>query len=93
MKAIWNGQVIAQSDDTVVVEGNHYFPPDSVRTEFLKSSGSHTSCPWKGQASYYSLSVDGAENPDAAWYYLDPKPAAAQIKDRVAFWRGVQVEA
>jgi len=93
MKAIWNGQVIAESDDTVVVEGNHYFPLDSVRADVLKPSGSHTHCPWKGEASYYSLSVDGADNPDAAWYYAEPKAAAAQIKGRIAFWRGVRVEA
>lgn len=93
MKAIWNGQVIAESDDTVVVEGNHYFPLDSVRADVLKPSGSRTHCPWKGEASYYSLSVDGADNPDAAWYYAEPKAAAAQIRGRVAFWRGVRVEA
>lgn len=93
MKAVWNGQVIAESDDTVVVEGNHYFPLDSVRADVLKRSGTHTHCPWKGEASYYSLSVGGADNPDAAWYYAEPKAAAAQIKGRVAFWRGVRVEA
>jgi uncharacterized protein (DUF427 family) len=91
--ATWNGKVIADSDETVVVEGNHYFPPDAVHQEYLKGS-SHTSvCPWKGTASYYSLVVDGAENPDAAWYYPQPKSAAEQIRGRIAFWRGVQVKA
>jgi len=91
MKAIWNGQIIAESDDTVVVEGNHYFPKESVKAELLTDSSTHTTCPWKGVASYYSLSVDGRTNPDAVWYYPDPKPAASQIKDRVAFWKGVEV--
>ena len=91
-KAIWNDQVIAQSDDTIMVEGNHYFLPDSVRREFLKQSGSHTSCHWKGQASYYTLEVDGRRNEDAAWFYPNPSDAATNIKDYVAFWRGVQVE-
>ncbi|MDX2005758.1 MAG: DUF427 domain-containing protein [Meiothermus sp.] len=91
MKAIWNGQVIAQSSDTVVVEGNHYFPLESVRPEFLRDSQTHTTCPWKGLASYYSLEVDGRLNKDAAWYYPEPKEAAKQISGRVAFWKGVQV--
>ncbi len=91
MKAIWNGQTIAESNDTIVVENNHYFPKDSVKPEFLTDSQSHTTCPWKGLASYYSLRVDGKDNPDAAWYYPDPKSAASQIKDRVAFWKGVKV--
>ncbi|GAB4051595.1 DUF427 domain-containing protein [Spirosoma litoris] len=91
MKAIWNGQTIAESNDTVVVENNHYFPKESVNPEFLTDSQTHTTCPWKGLASYYSLTVDGKTNADAAWYYPDPKPAANQIKDRVAFWKGVQV--
>lgn len=91
MKAIWNGQTIAESNDTVVVENNHYFPKESVNPEFLADSQTHTTCPWKGLASYYSLTVDGKTNADAAWYYPDPKPAANQIKDRVAFWKGVQV--
>ncbi len=91
MKAVWNGTVIAQSDRTEVVEGNHYFPADSVRPEYLKTSEKHTLCPWKGTASYYTVVVDGKENPDAAWFYSDPKPAAKQIKDHVAFWRGVEV--
>lgn len=91
--ATWNGQVIAESDDTVVVEGNHYFPLSSVRAEVLTPSDTTTVCPWKGTASYYTLVVDGERNADAAWYYPSPKDAAAEIKDHVAFWRGVQVEA
>jgi uncharacterized protein (DUF427 family) len=90
-KAEWNGTVIAESDDTVVVEGNHYFPPASVRSELLQPSANTTFCPWKGTASYYSVAVDGEVNADAAWYYREPKDAAAQIKDHVAFWRGVTV--
>ena len=92
MKATWQGTVIAQSDDTVVVEGNHYFPADAVDQSLLRPSATHTVCPWKGTASYWSLEVDGATNVDAAWYYPEPKDAAAQIRDRVAFWRGVTVE-
>jgi uncharacterized protein (DUF427 family) len=91
MKAIWNGQIIAESNDTVIVEGNHYFPADAVKAEFLQDSATHTTCPWKGVASYYSLVVDGQVNKDAAWYYPTPKDAAKQIKGRVAFWRGVQI--
>jgi uncharacterized protein (DUF427 family) len=91
MRAIWNDTVLAESDATIVVEGNHYFPPDSVRREFFVPSPSHTSCPWKGQASYETVIVDGAENADAAWYYPDPKEAAAEIRDYRAFWRGVTV--
>ena len=91
MKAVWNGTVIAQSDDTVVVEGNHYFPPHAVRSEFLEDSDTHTTCAWKGEASYYHLVVAGQRNPDAAWYYSAPKEAARQITGRVAFWRGVEV--
>jgi len=91
-RAIWNGAVIAESDRTVVVEGNHYFPPDAVRREHLRPSDTHTVCPWKGTASYYTIEAGGRENPDAAWTYPDPKPAAANIRDHVAFWRGVQVE-
>ena len=90
--ARWNGAVIAQSDDTVVVEGNHYFPADAVDPAMLEDSATHSNCPWKGQASYKTLVVDGARNRDAAWYYLDPKDAAAQIKGRYAFWRGVTVD-
>jgi len=93
MKAIWNNQVLAQSDDTVVVEGNHYFAPDSLNKEFFTPSDTHTTCHWKGVASYYNLEVNGQVNPDAAWYYPDPKEAAKEIKDRIAFWRGVTVEA
>lgn len=91
VKAVWNDVVIAESDDTVIVEGNHYFPVDAVKPELLKPSGTHTLCPWKGTASYYTLEAGGAENPDAAWYYPDPKEAAANIKGRIAFWKGVQV--
>jgi uncharacterized protein (DUF427 family) len=91
--ATWNGRVIAESDDTVVVEGNHYFPPESVNRTYLVASDTQSTCPWKGEASYYSLRVDGRENRDAAWYYPQPKDAAAEIKDRVAFWRGVEVSA
>ena len=91
MKAIWNGQVVAESDATVVVEGNHYFPPDAIRKEFFVPSDTHTHCGWKGQASYYTLRVNGKENPDAAWYYPTPKEAAKQIAGYVAFWRGVEM--
>lgn len=93
VKAVWNGTTIAESDRTEVVEGNHYFPLDDVRSEYLVASTHKTSCPWKGMAEYYSLSVDGAENRDAAWYYADPKPAAKNIAGRVAFWKGVKIEA
>ena len=92
MRALWNGQVIAESDDTVVIEGNHYFPPDSVDPAYLTASDTRTRCPWKGEAHYASLLVDGASNVDAAWYYPDPKDAAAPIKDHIAFWRGVTIE-
>lgn len=92
MKATWNGAVVAESDDTVVVEGNHYFPADAIKREYFQNSNTHTTCPWKGEASYYTLTVDGKTNPDAAWYYPTPKPAAEEIKDRVAFWRGVKLE-
>jgi uncharacterized protein (DUF427 family) len=90
-KATWNDTVIAESDDIVMVEGNHYFPLDAVRSEYLQPSEFTTVCPWKGTASYYTLAVNGEVNPDAAWYYPEPKDAAAQIRDRVAFWRGVTV--
>ncbi|MBV9593134.1 MAG: DUF427 domain-containing protein [Actinobacteria bacterium] len=90
-RATWNGTVVAESDDTVVVERNHYFPLDSVRTELLRDSDTHTVCPWKGTASYYTLDVDGRSNPDAVWYYPTPKRAAKKIAGRVAFWRGVRV--
>ena len=91
-KASWNGVVIAESDQYEVVEGNVYFPEDAVKREFLRESQTHTICPWKGTASYYSVVVDGRENRDAAWYYPDPKPAASNIARHIAFWRGVQVE-
>jgi uncharacterized protein (DUF427 family) len=91
MKAFWNGTVIAESANTVVVEGNHYFPPDSIAAEFFKPSATTTVCPWKGTASYYTLDVDGKENPDAAWYYPETKQAANNIQGRIAFWKGVQV--
>ncbi len=89
--ASWNGAVIAESDDTVMVEGNHYFPRDSIKDEFFASSTKSTVCHWKGTASYFDVVVDGETNAGAAWYYADPKDAAAQIKDRVAFWQGVKV--
>ncbi|MGH8092026.1 MAG: DUF427 domain-containing protein [Chthoniobacterales bacterium] len=92
MKATWRGTTIAESDDTIVVEGNHYFPADSVRTEFFRKSNQHTHCPWKGEASYYDISVNGAVNEGAAWYYPEPKEAAANLKGRVAFWKGVVVD-
>lgn len=91
MKAVWNGEVLAESDDTVVVEGNHYFPASSLRNEFFKQSSHTTSCPWKGTASYYDLDVAGQQNPGAAWYYATPKDAAKQIAGRIAFWRGVEL--
>lgn len=91
MRATWNGAVLAESDDTVVVEGNHYFPADSMKPEYFEPSPSHTVCGWKGQASYYTVVVDGQKNPDACWYYADPKEAAEQIRGRVAFWKGVTV--
>lgn len=91
-KAKWNGETLAESDQCVVVEGNQYFPPDSIQREYFKASNTHSTCPWKGLASYYTISVDGKENTDAAWYYPEPKEAAAGIKDYVAFWRGVNVE-
>jgi len=91
MKAIYNNQVLAESEDTKVVENNHYFPAESINKVYFKESSKHTTCPWKGEASYYSLEVDGKTNPDAAWYYPEPKDAAKQIKDHVAFWKGVEV--
>ena len=92
MKATWNGTVIAESNDTVLVEGNHYFPESALNRTFVTFSNHKTSCPWKGQASYYSLNVDGNLNTDAVWYYADPKPEAENIRGRVAFWKGVKVE-
>ncbi len=91
MKAVGNGTVIADSDDTVVVEGNHYFPKESVRSDVLRVSGTHSTCPWKGTASYCSLDVDGAVNADAAWFYPQPRAEASMVTDRIAFWRGVTV--
>jgi len=91
MKAIYNGQVLAESQDTVVVENNHYFPVQSINKTYFKDSDKHTSCPWKGEASYYTIEVDGKTNPDAAWYYPAPKDAAKEIKDHVAFWKGVEI--
>ena len=91
MKAAWNSTIVADSDATRVVEGNHYFPPDSVNREYFTDSQTTTHCPWKGDASYYTLEIDGATNEDAAWYYPTPKDAAAEIKDHIAFWRGVEV--
>ena len=93
MKAIWNNAIVAASDHTIVIEGNHYFPPDSMDKEYFQQSNTHTICPWKGQASYFNIVVDGQVNKDAAWYYPDPEAAAAEIKNYVAFWRGVKVEA
>ncbi|MGD9646482.1 MAG: DUF427 domain-containing protein [Pirellulales bacterium] len=91
MKAIWHDKVIADSDQTVVVEGNHYFPAESVNREYLRASETTTVCGWKGTARYYDLVVDEATNPDAAWYYPTPEPAAREIEGRIAFWKGVQV--
>lgn len=90
-KAIWNGKVIAESDDTVMIEGNHYFPRESIDAVFFSSSDTHTVCPWKGVASYFDIVVDGEENRNAAWFYPNPSDAASVIKDRVAFWHGVRV--
>jgi uncharacterized protein (DUF427 family) len=92
MKAIWNGAVLANSDKTVEVEGNQYFPPEAIDKQYFQPSDTHTTCPWKGEASYYNVVVDGQVNKDAAWYYPATKPAADEIKDHVAFWRGVKVE-
>ncbi|MGH9107065.1 MAG: DUF427 domain-containing protein [Acidimicrobiales bacterium] len=92
MRARWNGVTVAESDRTVVVEGNHYFPPDTVDRRYLRESETHTRCPWKGQASYYDVVADGSVNPDAAWYYPKPWPLARRIRDHVAFWHGVDVE-
>jgi uncharacterized protein (DUF427 family) len=92
-RAIWKGTVIADSPKTVQVEGNYYFPPDSVHREFLMPSETHTTCPWKGKASYFHVNVNGEQNKDAAWYYPEPSAAAGEIKHHIAFWRGVRVEA
>lgn len=92
MRAVWSGAVIAESDETVVVEGNHYFPAASVDQRYLRPSTNHTVCSWKGVASYHDVVVGDQVNRDAAWYYAEPKPAASEIKDRIAFWHGVKVE-
>jgi len=92
MKAIWNDIVIAESEDTIVIENNHYFPAESIKNEFFKENDSHSSCPWKGLASYYTLAVEGEENKDAAWYYPEVSELARTIKGRVAFWKGVRIE-
>lgn len=91
MKAIWNNKIIAESDDTIVIENNHYFPLDSVNKTYLKESNKHTSCPWKGKASYYTLVVDGQLNEDAAWFYTESKEEAKSIKNYVAFWKRVEI--
>lgn len=91
MKAIWNDRIIAESNSTIKIEGNHYFPVDSVQSEFLAQSDTHTVCPWKGTASYYDIKVEGNTNKDAAWYYSEPKAMATEIKNYVAFWRGVMI--
>lgn len=92
MKATWNKAVLAESDETVVVEGNHYFPQESIHREHFRDSATHTTCPWKGVASYYDVVVNGETNKDAAWYYPTPKEAAKKIEGRVAFWKGVKVQ-
>lgn len=91
-KATWNGVILAESDYTEIVEGNHYFPPDSINREYFKESRQTSVCPWKGLANYYTIEVNGKKNENAAWYYASPKNAANNIKDHIAFWRGVQVE-
>ena len=91
-KAIWNNTVLAESNNCVVVEGNNYFPPDSIKKEYFKSNEHHTTCPWKGEASYYNIEVNGEVNNDAAWYYPHPKEAAKNIENHIAFWKGVKVE-
>ena len=90
-KAIWNDEIIAESDDTVVVEGNYYFPRESLRADLIRESDTHTVCPWKGKASYYTLESGEHTSPDAVWYYPDPKPDAKAVRDRVAFWKDVKV--
>ena len=92
-RATWNDAVLAESEQTIVVEGNHYFPPDAIRRPYFRDSSHHTECGWKGTASYYTVEVDGRRNPDAAWYYPEPKDAARQIAGYVAFWKGVTVTA
>jgi uncharacterized protein (DUF427 family) len=92
VKAIWNGAVLAESNSTEVVEGNHYFPADSIKREYFRDSATHTVCGWKGTASYYTVEANGKQNPDAAWYYPQPKDAAKNITGYVAFWKGVEVQ-
>lgn len=92
VKAIWNGKVIAESSNYEIVENNYYFPPDDVNKKYLRESNTHSTCPWKGKASYYDVIVEGEENNDAAWYYPEPKPAAKKIKHYVAFWKGISIE-
>ncbi|SDW08953.1 DUF427 domain-containing protein [Aequorivita viscosa] len=92
MKALWNDKILAESDKTIVIENNHYFPSESIKMEFFRKSDTHTHCPWKGDASYYTLEVDGQQNPDAAWFYPEPKKPAEAIKNYVAFWKGVKIE-
>ena len=92
MRAIWHNALLAESDKTIVIEGSHYFLPESINEEYFQRSNTHTTCPWKGEASYYNIVVDGQVNKDAAWYYPEPKVAAAELKNRVAFWHGVKVE-
>jgi uncharacterized protein (DUF427 family) len=91
-KAIWNGAILAESDHCEIVEGNYYFPPDSLNSEYFQPSNTRTICSWKGEASYYTIAVNGQENKDAAWYYPNPKAKATHVKDYIAFWRGVKVE-
>lgn len=91
MKAVWNGKTVAESEKTIIIENNHYFPPNSIIKEYYKKSETKSVCPWKGNAKYFSLVVDGKENTDAAWFYPEPKDAAAPIKNHVAFWKGVEV--
>jgi len=91
VKAIWNKIILAESTETILIEGNHYFPPDSVKKDYLIQSSTHTYCPWKGEASYFSIEINGKTNEDAAWYYPKPKEAAAEIKNHIAFWKGVEV--
>jgi uncharacterized protein (DUF427 family) len=93
MKAIWNGAILAESDETIVIEGNHYFPADAINKEFFRASETHTACPWKGTASYYDVAVGDSINKDAAWFYPTPKTEAAEIENHVAFWKGVEVAA
>ncbi len=91
MKAIWNNEIIAESNETIVIENNHYFPPSQIKKEYFSESNTHTVCPWKGTASYYNINVNGEVNKDAAWYYPETKDAAKEIKNHVAFWKGVKV--